>query len=344
MARYRFAALILGLVAGLAICWYLGLGNLLMASRSMADDLVSPDQPTDVADSESGALALSTATAPTATPIPTGVVTSQTYDGTSYYRYIPTTADPSRPMTVLVTIRGMGDRAEDFASSFAPLAEANGWMLIVPRFNYGDWKQTETLKTEDRANSAWLSSLLNALPEQIPFPIRSRILVYGFSRGAQAAHRFALMYPEQVLAVASMSAGTYTLPVAKAAPAGKAPLDFPLGVADLERYCGEPFDASAVRRVAFWVGVGEKDNAPSDVPQSWDQYIGNTRVERAKSFTRALSDLGAAVQLEIIPGLGHGESAQSRSKALAFLKAEGQKADAATAAPATDPGTPQPGG
>jgi len=214
----------------------------------------------------------------------------------------------------------MGAKAEDFAAWFTPQTEANGWLLIVPRFTYGDWKQTDTLKAEDRADSAWLDSLMLALPGKLPFPIRHKVLVYGFSRGAQVAHRFALMYPERVLAVASMSAGTYTLPVATSTPAGGIPLEFPVGVADLQRYCGKPFDPASVRQVSFWIGVGDRDNSPGDVPQSWDQYIGDTRVERAKAFAKAMENLGAPVRLEIIPGLGHGESAQSRADSLAFLR------------------------
>lgn len=287
-------------------------------------------------------LAAGLTTIPAPTPVQKGVITSHKYEGGGYLLYIPTSAGLGRPLTLLVAIRGMGDRPEDFATGFAPRAEANGWILIVPRFNYGDWKQIETLRADDRANLAWLNSLLDVLPGQIPFPIRNKILIYGFSRGAQSAHRFALMHPERVLATASMSAGTYTLPVATTTPSGKAPLDFPLGVADLDRYCGGPFDPADVRHVAFWIGVGEKDNSPGDVPQSWDQYIGSTRVERARTFAKAMANLGAPVQLEIIPRLGHGESARSRARALAFLKQREAQAEAAAQQGSADPAAPGP--
>ena len=341
MAKYRYVAIVLGLAAGLTISWWLGLGGFLSVPHSMADSAAAPEQDaTDEAAVESSALALTTIPAPT--PVQKGVITSHKYEGGGYLLYIPTSAGLGRPLTLLVSIRGMGDRPEDFATGFAPRAEANGWILIVPRFNYGDWKQIETLRADDRANLAWLNSLLDVLPGQIPFPIRNKILIYGFSRGAQSAHRFALMHPERVLATASMSAGTYTLPVATTTPSGKAPLDFPLGVADLDRYCGGPFDPADVRHVAFWIGVGEKDNSPGDVPQSWDQYIGSTRVERARTFAKAMANLGAPVQLEIIPRLGHGESARSRARALAFLKQREAQAEAAAQQGSADPAAPGP--
>lgn len=71
---------------------------------------------------------------------------------------------------------------------------------------------------------------------------RAPILLYGFSRGGQTAHRLALIYPADVKAAALMSAGTYTLP---ATSTGNASLPFPFGIADLERYTGKPFDAKA---------------------------------------------------------------------------------------------------
>ncbi len=223
-------------------------------------------------------------------------------------------------MTALVALRGVGDAAEDFAKALAPKAEENGWVLIVPKFAYGDWKQIETLKTDGKSYSPWLKSLLEALPAQTGLTLRDQLLVYGFSRGGQAAHRFALLYPEKVMAVASMSAGSYTLPSDCVPADNHAPLVFPLGVADIDGYCGKKFNPQAVARVPFWIGVGEKDTAPSDVPQEFTKYTGVNRVERARAFAKAVSDLGAQEELVVFPNLGHQETKETRAAAMAFLK------------------------
>jgi hypothetical protein len=118
-----------------------------------------------------------------------------------------------------------------------------------------------------------------------------------------------------------MAAGTYTLPVSSLAGAGgTTTLEYPLGVSDLKTYCGSPFDQEEVSEVAFWVGVGARDNNPGDVPRAWDSYLGPDRVARATAFAQRMAALGAWVELEVVPDLGHQESAESRAHAAAFLK------------------------
>jgi poly(3-hydroxybutyrate) depolymerase len=47
---------------------------------------------------------------------------------------------------------------------------------------------------------------------QKDYRLRAKILLTGYSRGAQFAHRFALAFPEQVEAVAPLASGTWTTP------------------------------------------------------------------------------------------------------------------------------------
>jgi hypothetical protein len=250
-----------------------------------------------------------------------GEVLSRQHEGSGYVLYVPTTASLDRPITLMVAFFGMGGKAEGFASSLAPLAEQNGWLLLVPDFHYGDWQKAEAVQGDDRRQFPWLRSLLDILPRETGLQVRDRILLYGFSRGAQASHRFALMYHDKVLASAVMSAGTYTLPLVCVPTSNdNAPLNYPLGVGDLGSYCGEPFDPEGVRKVAFWVGVGALDSNPADVPHQWDKLIGTNRVDRAGAFVQAMLGIGVHIEMETFPGLGHAESAESRARASAFLR------------------------
>jgi len=83
---------------------------------------------------------------------------------------------------------------------------------VVPELSYGDWRQIEAVRLDDRSQFPWI---------RLPHPCHShrnrdhdrpRVLLYGFSRGAQVAHRFAMMYHE-CTGAAVMGAGDLHPPV-----------------------------------------------------------------------------------------------------------------------------------
>jgi pimeloyl-ACP methyl ester carboxylesterase len=150
-------------------------------------------------------------------------------------------------------------------------------------------------------------------------------MLFGFSRGAQLAHRFAIAYPERTRAVAAMSAGTYTLPRAADAASG-ARLEFPYGTADLASRTDHPLDDAALNRVPFWISVGGEDNRADDVPRQWDRLLGKTRVQRAAAFTQELSVHGANATLEIFPFVGHAMTPDMIRGATAFMERSAEPA------------------
>ena len=248
-----------------------------------------------------------------------GSFTQHDFQGASYLLYVPRTLPAGRHATVLVALHGMGADPQGFAEGLVAAAEGNGWVMVVPHLPYGDWTQSDKLKSEEKKMMAWLDALLGALPDESGLSVNDHALLYGFSRGGQLAHRFALAYPQRVISAAIMSPGTYTLPVEHSATSDKTPLNFPVGVNDIDAVCGRSFDPAAVTHIPFWVGVGEKDNVPGDVPRQWDVYLGRTRVDRARAFAGSLRAMGASVELTVFPGLGHAESLDSRARAMTFL-------------------------
>jgi pimeloyl-ACP methyl ester carboxylesterase len=223
-----------------------------------------------------------------------------------------------QPLQLLIALHGMGGNGPDFAAPLAAQADANHWVLVAPTINYGDWTDPAQITREDPALIAWLSDYIAHLPERTGTAVQPRVLLFGHSRGAQLALRFTELHPEQVGAVAAVSAGTYTLPMAL--DSHGAEMDYPFGVADVARNDGGvPFDGDEFVDVPFWIGVGGEDTNPGDVPHAWDAYIGTNRVERARTFTRALQILGADVNLTIFPGAQHGLTDDMRSSALSAL-------------------------
>lgn len=222
-----------------------------------------------------------------------------------------------QPLRVLVALHGLGASGNAFAADLTAAADQNGWVLVAPTIAYGDWMDPVAVAHEDALLINWLSTYLALLPSHTDRPIEPGVLVLGFSRGAQLAHRFAEAYPEYTVAVAAVSAGAYTLPQPTALDG--TPLPFPFGVGDLRATVGQAFAPAELQSVHFWVAVGTNDTNPADVPRQFDPYLGNDRLHRARAFVAALDKLDVSAQLAVFPGVPHMFTPAMEQAALAFL-------------------------
>lgn len=237
------------------------------------------------------------------------------------YLYVPPHLNTQQPVRVLLVLHGMGGQGASFAQSLLNEADQNNWLVVAPTFSYHDYMDLKQLVEDDLSLTNKLSDTLDVLPKKLNLKLRSRALVYGFSRGAQLGHRFAMMYPERVSSVVALSAGTYTLPFeTRNSDQGPQRLPFPFGVGDLDKLAGRPFNGSSFRQVSFWIGVGDKDNCSTDVPRAFDPYVGENRIERARHFEQALRAQGVPVRLVIFPNAGHEITAEMRKGAVQFLR------------------------
>ncbi|GAC1324247.1 MAG: hypothetical protein NVSMB2_22290 [Chloroflexota bacterium] len=235
------------------------------------------------------------------------------------YVHVPPVITADAPVQVVIALHGMGGSGNDFGAPLAKLADQNGWLLVAPTINYGDWTDPNQVASEEPRLIAWLSDYIDQLGVGTGMTVKSRVLLIGHSRGAQLAHRFALFEPEKVLGVAALSAGTYTLPFTQ--DAGGRSLAFPYGVSNLEAVAGHAFERDeVVHDTAFWVGVGSEDNNPADLPRAWDALLGPTRVSRATAFDRALHTVGAHSTLVTFRGQRHGLTPDMSAAACEFLR------------------------
>jgi pimeloyl-ACP methyl ester carboxylesterase len=221
------------------------------------------------------------------------------------YVRLPQGATGDEQFQVLIALHGMGGVGSDFGGALAQQADAHGWLIVAPTIAYGDWTDPLQITREDPALIAWLSDYVRHLGERTGYRVEPQVLLFGHSRGAQLALRFTEVHPEQVTAVAAVSAGTYTLPFSRDRQTGEM-LRFPFGVADLAAADGgQAFNARRFESVPVWIGVGGADDHVGDVPAAWDPYLGDDRVERATTFAQALQDMGADVALTVFPNADH---------------------------------------
>jgi hypothetical protein len=122
------------------------------------------------------------------------------------------------------------------------------------------------------------------------------------------------------VAVAALSAGCYTLP--EATSADGTPLPFPFGVGDFPTTVGQAFDVAELRSVHFWIGVGNNDTNPADVPRQFDASQGDDRLERARAFVAALDALNVSAVLTVFPNVPHALTPAMEGAAIAFLASQ----------------------
>jgi len=237
---------------------------------------------------------------------------------------LPRDAPVSQPLEVMLAFHGASGSGPRLAERLTECANRSGMVVVAPSMLYRDYMDPEQVRLDDQQNLPRVLEMLDNLQSRIGVPVNtSRVMVYGFSRGGQMAHRFALFYPERVSGVAALAAGNYTLPKRDAQVAGQTkPLAFPYGVADLQTYTGRPFNAPMFTKIPFWIGIGAADSAVDQVPHAWDSYIGNNRLERARRFTEYLKAMGVRALLDVFNGTGHEETVNTRQHACDFLSAQ----------------------
>jgi predicted esterase len=229
--------------------------------------------------------------------------------------------DPSQPVTLVVVLPGLGGIGRDLAERFTAAAETERWLLLAPSPEYDPRSASESLQVADLRVDAELGALIDRVVAQPRFHVGPKIDLVGFSRGAQSAHRFALRHPERVAALASFSAGTYTMPTSLQ--------PYPLGIGSFEVWNQlRPFDPAELRQVRALIGVGTADADPRDVVRAWDAVGGTTRLERGSRFAQALAQLQVPVRFQTYAGVGHVFTAAMRDDAIAWFDTANQRSSA----------------
>ena len=235
--------------------------------------------------------------------------------------YIPESARQSQPAQILVAMHGMGGDGANFCQNLLGAADRNGWIVIAPTFKYQDYKNPDLVLQDDLAFLPRLEEMIDSVAGRADIATREKVLLYGYSRGGQAVHRFATFYPERTLAVVALSSGAYTLPLDTMIVNGRSQqLPLPYGVADLSQQLGRGFNYAAFKGVPIRVAVGGRDTNPNDVARAWDPYSGKTRIDRARAYTVALQNIGADASLAVYPDADHGSTPQMVAESMSFLE------------------------
>lgn len=209
----------------------------------------------------------------------------------------------------LLALHGIARNTEELYAAFAQQAEVAGRMVVIPHFSAASWPVFQRITRRARPDRALLSlfaTLRGFRPmREEPFDI------FGFSGGAQLAHRFAMLYPELVGDLHLGAAGWYTFPEAQRA--------YPYGIGDStdpRQPWGRRMRSglSAYLQRSITVYVGERDIARDDNLRSTpdlDRQQGSHRLERARNYVNTLRaqqrahGLPDSARLVVFPDCGH---------------------------------------
>lgn len=216
-----------------------------------------------------------------------------------YLARVPVTPDPRR---VLVAVHGISRNAPFMVRCLADAAEALGYVLLAPVFNQRTYLDYQRLGRRGRGARADLALHAMLKDAQAWLGLGREFGLFGFSGGAQFAHRFVYANPGLVKALVLVAAGWYTPPD----PDER----FPYGTRRTKRLPDLRFDARAVADTPSLILVGaadgERDSALRRSARV-DELQGRDRIERGRWFRRQLAALRPAVPpvFGLLPDTSH---------------------------------------
>lgn len=210
---------------------------------------------------------------------------------------------PGQP--VLVAVHGISRNAAEIAMRFALDPAFAGTTIIAPLFTREGFGQYQQLLARNvgqiRADLA-LIALLDDLAAEHGIAA-DRFALFGFSGGAQMAHRFAMFHPRRVRRLCVVSAGWYCMPHTDIA--------YPHGIGDGK---GGAIFGQEFLDIPTTVIVGNRDTR-IDASVRQDEVInlrqGRNRLRRARCYTRALrcyaesQGKDSVPTLLTLPGMSH---------------------------------------
>lgn len=219
--------------------------------------------------------------------------------------FISRVATPGHASTspVLVMVHGISRNAAEHAFRAATAPQWTGHTIIAPLFDAVTFGHYQSLRAGQGQHPAdqGLIGLLDHLSVSGVIA-DDRIELFGFSGGAQFAHRFAMKYPERIRFLSLAAAGWYTMPDTRAA--------YPEGLQNTAIHAQLP----AFLELPIQVMVGSRDTSRDSTlrrSKQLDRTQGRTRLERAmgwhKAVRRSAESLGVTTRatLDVIPDVAH---------------------------------------
>jgi hypothetical protein len=268
----------------------------------------------------------------------------------AFYSYFPRSAIKTQEVFLGVWPHGGGMPSENYSDHKMRAADSLKWLgpfseryqipfivVAMPRVKrlYVHSLHPDTFKTNEEMLKRPDLKLIDAVWKQyIPLIRRSglvvndRVLMMGFSSVGMFAHRFTMLHPTKVQAVWLGGEAPAPLP---ATELDGHPLDYPLGMRNIQQLSGEPFDFETHRRIPHFICVGEDDVKPENDTTTYTDifteeqrlfirsHFGSTNPERIRFFYDYLVSVAVPAEFRLYKGLGHELNNNLLGDAFSFL-------------------------
>lgn len=234
---------------------------------------------------------------------------------------------PQTPQVLCIFVHGTNRDFLTPREGLIEFAEAHNALIMTPLFPTGLLYRDDVDSYKDvRADGFRYDDALFGIIEQVGtrYPISgSRFLLGGFSGGAQFAHRFFMLYPENVIALSLAAPGRVTLLDDR--------YDGWVGTRDFEQRYGQPLNIDAMRRVHVHMVVGSDDVEDMTLTPDQRYYtpdaavLGRTRIARLRALCDSYERQGIEVVFESVLNAEHNVKALMPSVSAFFSQQLGQQ-------------------
>ncbi|MES2497222.1 MAG: hypothetical protein V4618_14010 [Pseudomonadota bacterium] len=235
----------------------------------------------------------------------------QAFPAFCHFPYVPVAhmAEGRDEAPLIIAVHGSSRNAKDLRDGFAAFAERLGCFVLAPLFPMDlDMAVPDEEYKQLVGDRLRYDRIVWAMVEELSAVVRTRfskILLFGFSGGAQFAQRLLYVDPGRLAAVA-LGAPTYvTLP--------STAWDWWSGLGDFESVFGKAVDWDALRRVPVQLQCGTEDRLDCDIYSAREMAMdasdfaayGRTRIERIAVLQRHYEGTGIPSRIAMIPGAAH---------------------------------------
>ena len=272
-----------------------------------------------------------------------------------YLLFLPDPAEGKKYDYLLVEPNNTGRGSDDFeihrsaATALARDSSVGNWVakalripLLVPVFPRSSTTKDVYTHSIDRdtilissgplkrLDLQLLAMIADARPrlEAMKRPVRSKILINGFSASGLFANRFSLLHPEVVAAAAYGGInGFITLPVEELKARQ---LNFPVGIADLEKITGHSFDRPAYLAIPQFGYMGaDETNDALVYPDAYSEeertlifeLLGRKMMpDRWEAVQAVYQTQKVSIQFKTYPGIGHGTDGRINKEVAEFFR------------------------